>query len=413
MSSAAFKFLTSFSQSLSTMLLYPREHPTWSQALNSSYDLLQELQQENPKPVFSFLGGDVIYGHVPLPELRDWPWATKLADVGVQRLEFQSSVPQEEYTALMEDVLARIMQSQTYAVDAKAGGAIRRPSIRFGSVVVRSEAEGMDEAEIMRRIAADNIPYNLGDEVNAVKWMQQEASANSKVPIAEADTVVRSLSVAMRGSSAMIIPLLRLKASDPYSAIHSINVSVLSMALAEFVGLSPGDVHSLGMAALLHDLGMARVPQELLYKVGELTPEEKATIERHPVDGARIIMASSKRQDVAALVAYEHHMRPDGTGYPLRTHPSAPQYASGLVRVCSVYNALRITRPHRPPLPAATALLFLEDRAGTEFDKELAMTFTNMMRRLEPHIAEVDRDTNLFTPQGGTPAVIPDDVLHH
>jgi putative nucleotidyltransferase with HDIG domain len=305
------------------------------------------------------------------------------------------------------------MQSQTYAVDAKAGGAIRRPSIRFGSVVVRSEAEGMDEAEIMRRIAADNIPYNLGDEVNAVKWMQQEASANSKVPIAEADTVVRSLSVAMRGSSAMIIPLLRLKASDPYSAIHSINVSVLSMALAEFVGLSPGDVHSLGMAALLHDLGMARVPQELLYKVGELTPEEKATIERHPVDGARIIMASSKRQDVAALVAYEHHMRPDGTGYPLRTHPSAPQYASGLVRVCSVYNALRITRPHRPPLPAATALLFLEDRAGTEFDKELAMTFTNMMRRLEPHIAEVDRDTNLFTPQGGTPAVIPDDVLHH
>ena len=258
----AFKFLTSFSQSLSTMLLYPREHPTWSQALNASYDLLRELQQENPKPVFSFLGGDVIYGHVPLPELRDWPWATKLADVGVQRLEFQSSVPQDEYTALMEDVLARIMQSQTYAVETKAGGAIRRPSVRFGSVVVRSEAEGMDEAEIMRRIAADDIPYNLGDEVNAVKWMQQEASANSLVPIAEADTVVRSLSVAMRGSSAMIIPLLRLKASDPYSAIHSINVSVLSMALAEFIGLSAADVHALGMAALLHDLGMARVPQE-------------------------------------------------------------------------------------------------------------------------------------------------------
>jgi putative nucleotidyltransferase with HDIG domain len=371
------------------------------------------LQQENSKPVFSFLGGDVIYGHLPLPELRDWPWATKLADVGVQRLEFQSAVPREEYAALMEDVLARIVQSQTYAVESRAGGAIRRPSVRFGSVVVRSEAEGMDDAELMRRIASDNLPYNLGDEVNAVAWMQKEASANSTVPIAEADTVVRSLSVAMRGSSAMVIPLLRLKASDPYSAIHSINVSVLSMALAEFIGLAAQDVHALGMAALLHDLGMARVPQELLYKVGDLTPEEKATIEQHPVDGARIIMASSKRQDVAALVAFEHHMRPDGSGYPARTNPTPPQYASNLVRVCSVYNALRITRPHRPPWPAPRALLFLEDRAGKEFDKELVMTFTNMMRRLEPHIAEVDRDTNVFTPQGGTPAVIPDDVLHH
>jgi putative nucleotidyltransferase with HDIG domain len=413
MSTAAGKFLTSFAQSLSTMLLYPREHPTWTQALQSSHEMLQELQLENAKPIFSFLGGDVIYGHLPLPELRDWPWATKLADVGVQRLEFRTAVPLDEYGMLMEDVLARIVQSQTYSIEAQAGGAIRRPSVRFGSVVVRGAAEGVDEQELMRRIAGDRLPFNLGDEVNAVQWMQQEASARSAVPIAEADTVVRSLSIAMRGSSAMIIPLLRLKASDPYSAIHSINVSVLTMALSEFVGLSPADVHQLGMAALLHDIGMARVPQELLFKQGELTPDERATIERHTTDGAKIIMGSTKRQEVAALVAYEHHMRPDGSGYPLRKNPVPPQYASKLVRICSVYNALRITRPHRPPYPAARALLFLEDRVGTEFDTELTPTFTNMMRRLEPHIAEVDRDTNLFTPQTGVPAVIPDDVLHH
>jgi len=218
---------------------------------------------------------------------------------------------------------------------------------------------------------------------------------------------VRSLTVAMKGSSAMIIPLLRLKASDPYNAIHAINVAVLVMALAEQIGLGNRDVHEFGMAALLHDLGMARVPRELVLKPIELTEEERRIVERHPVDGARIVLASDKRMELGATVAYEHHLRPDGTGYPQGLFRRPMHLASKIVRVCSVYNALRIPRAHREPYPATQALLFIDERAGREFDREIAGQFTRMMRRLEPNIREVGRDERLLTPPIGMAAIKP------
>jgi putative nucleotidyltransferase with HDIG domain len=431
--SSPVKFLSSLAQSLSTMMLYPREHPTWGRAVDASYQHLAELQKENPLPQFSFIGTDVIYGQAPMHDMKDWPWAEKLAGVGMQRLEFSAGVDREEYEEFLANVLTRIVQSG-------AGGAVanrsafrsKRNSIKFGAVMVRDEdedktgegngarggvagvADGGPGGGNGARTPTGNValPFGLDEEAGAVTWMYEQVATADAVPLVEADAVVRSLTVAMKGSSSMIIPLLRLKASDPYNAIHSINVAVLTMALAEFLGLGSRDVHEFGMAALLHDLGMARIPRELLLKPIELTVEERTVIERHTTEGARIILSSDRRQELAACVAYEHHLRPDGTGYPQRLYRRPTHYASKLVRVCSVYNALRIERAHRQPYPPGRALVFIDERAGREFETDIATAFTQMMRRLEPHITEVDRDTRLKTPTAKLVA-IPDDAIHH
>jgi putative nucleotidyltransferase with HDIG domain len=463
--SSPVKFLSSLAQSLSTMMLYPREHPTWARAVDASYQHLAELQTENPLPQFSFIGTDVIYGQAPMHDMKDWPWAEKLAGVGVQRLEFGVGVDREEYEEFLADVLKRIVQSGAEGtVRDRSSHASKRNSIKFGAVMVRDEDEyegedGDGEAgggqgamsgepasardgrtPGARAGAAGNggpgggrgrgrrrghggsgghtptddmaLPFGLEEEAGAVTWMYEQVATADAVPLVEADAVVRSLTVAMKGSSAMIIPLLRLKASDPYNAIHSINVAVLTMALAEFLGLGSRDVHEFGMAALLHDLGMARIPRDLLLKPIELTVEERTVIERHTVEGARIILSSDRRQELAACVAYEHHLRPDGSGYPQRLFRRPTHYASKLVRVCSVYNALRIERAHRQPYPPGRALVFIDERAGREFETDIATSFTRMMRRLEPHITEVDRDTRLKTPTAQMIA-IPDDAIHH
>lgn len=409
------KFLTSLAQSLSTMMLYPREHPTWSRAVDASYASLGELQQENKRPLFTFLGRDVIYGEKALHELRDWPWAEKLAQVGVQRLEFEPEVTREEFEEFIADLLNRLVQSGAGAAVIPAtrspGG---RQSIRFGTVTVREDEDGNADAGGGTReptpsggMEGTGLPYALDEEAGAATWIYEQVQAKDVVPLVEADAVVRSLTVAMKGSSAMIIPLLRLKASDPYNAIHAINVAVLVMALAEQMGLGNKDVHEFGMAALLHDLGMAKVPRDLVVKPIELTEEERKIVERHPVDGSRIILMSDKRMELGATVAYEHHLRPDGTGYPQGLFRRPMHLASKITRVCSVYNALRIQRAHREPYPAAQALLFIDERAGKEFDREIAGAFTRMMRKLEPQIREVGRDERLLTPPLAMAAIKP------
>jgi HD-GYP domain-containing protein (c-di-GMP phosphodiesterase class II) len=142
-------------------------------------------------------------------------------------------------------------------------------------------------------------------------------------------------------------------------------------------------VRALGTAGLLHDLGKVCVPQELLVKPGVLTAEERAIMSRHPVEGARLILESDKQLGLAAAVAYEHHIMIDGGGYPHFHFPRQCHYASRLVHVCDVFDALRTDRPYRVAWSAEAALAYIEKRAGTEFDPEIAQAFVTLMRRME------------------------------
>jgi len=202
--------------------------------------------------------------------------------------------------------------------------------------------------------------------------------------------VVRSLSVAMHGDQAMVMPLVRQRRYDEYTTTHSMNVCVLAMALSEWVGLGARDVRSFGVAGLLHDIGKIRIPADVLNKAGRLTPDEREAMNRHPVEGARIIVDAEENLDLAAVVAYEHHIMVNGGGYPRFDYPRDCHHASKMVHVCDVYDALRTNRPYRAAWNAPKVLQYVEERAGTEFDAETARNFVKMMKEWEPRLASVD-----------------------
>jgi putative nucleotidyltransferase with HDIG domain len=184
----------------------------------------------------------------------------------------------------------------------------------------------------------------------------------------------------MHSQSRMLMPLLQLKRYDQYTTTHATNVAVLSMALAEYIGLSTRDVREFGVAGLLHDLGKVRVPKEILIKPGALTAQEVAALRRHPVDGARMILAREQKLDLAATVAYEHHIMINGQGYPRFRYQRETHFASRLVHLCDVFDALCTARPYRDAWATEMALAYIEERAGTDFEPQLAESFTGMMR---------------------------------
>jgi HD-GYP domain-containing protein (c-di-GMP phosphodiesterase class II) len=219
-----------------------------------------------------------------------------------------------------------------------------------------------------------------------VGWVHEEVGAGNSIPLLEAYGVVRSLSLAMHGGQAMVLPLLQLKEFDQYTTTHSINVSVLTMALGEFLGLTPSAVRGFGLAGLLHDLGKVRIPHEILSKPGKLTPEERAVVEAHPADGARMILEQTDPLDLAAVVAYEHHRYHDGGGYPRVHYARDAHHASRLVHVCDVYDALRTRRPYRDAWTSSQALEYIQGRSGAEFDPAMVAAFIEMMRQWDDRI---------------------------
>jgi putative nucleotidyltransferase with HDIG domain len=166
-----------------------------------------------------------------------------------------------------------------------------------------------------------------------------------------------------------------------YVAVHAINVALLAMAFAEYIGMDHGAIRELGLAGLLHDIGMARVPVELLAKAEQLDEAERDLVKQHPLIGARIIVEADAALELAAVVAYEHHLRADGAGYPVLLYPRKPHLASSMVQLCDVYHALSSPRPFRQPWPNDLAFSFINERAGFDFEPDLATRFIAMIKK--------------------------------
>ena len=370
-------FLNSFAHALAVMVLYPEGHPSRERAIDAAYQLLEGITASAERPVFTFLGDEVVYGRDALRELKDWEWSRRLVAAGIQRLEFERRVSRDEFESFLQEILARLTLS---AIDTSESRQMRPLGIRFGAVGIQGQSD-LEDAAATRALATLNLTLN--EEVETLHWLQHEVESRGAVPLMEAEAVVRSLSVAMHSDRRMVLPLLQLKEFDQYTTTHSLNVAVLSMGLAESLGLAPGEVRAYGIAGLLHDIGKTRIPLELLTKPGKLTDDERRIINTHPVDGARIIMESDEDLEVAAVVAYEHHIMLNGGGYPALHYRRDCTLASRLVHVCDVFDALRTKRPYRDAWESERATAYLAERAGTEFDPDLVIAFVAMLRQGE------------------------------
>jgi putative nucleotidyltransferase with HDIG domain len=378
-------FLHAFAHVLGLATLYPEGHPSRERAIDAAHEALDGL----PVPsAITFLDDEVVVGRERLRGLRSWDWGPRLVGAGIQRIEIERHVRRDEFEGFLQEVLLRLTQG---APDTSEARQMRSFGIRFGSV----DVDGIDHAATWAEAAA-TLDLVLGEEAETFRWLLNEVQSNRSVPLLEAEAVVRSLSVAMCADSPMVLPLLKLKEFDQYTTTHSLNVSVLSMALAETLGFRSQDVRAIGVAGLLHDIGKVRIPIAILTKPGKLTDDEREIMNRHPVDGAQFLMESHDDLSLAATVAYEHHILLNGGGYPKLHYKRDCATASKLVHVCDVFDALGTTRPYRAAWPMQDVFAYLEIGCGTEFDPNLVSAFIRTMKqgRAQIRVLTDDRSDN-------------------
>ena len=374
------RFLNCFAHSLGVMTLYPEGHPSREKAVDAAFDELDGLTMPGGQlPVFTFLEDEVVFGRERLRELKSWDWGRRLIAAGIERLELERKITREEFNSFLQEVLGRLMLS---SVDTSEVRQMRSLGIRYGAVGLQGQKSiqaDLDSGFVT--LPMGTLRMTLGEEAETFRWLHREVQSGSAIPLLEAEAVVRSLSVAMHGDSRMVLPLLKLKEFDQYTTTHSLNVAVLAMGLAEALGCRPKEIRSIGVAGLLHDIGKIRIPLEVLIKPGKLNDEERAIMNAHPIDGARVIMESDEDLGMAATVAYEHHIMLNGGGYPVLHYARECALASRLVHVCDVYDALSTKRPYRDAWPSEKTMQYLEERAGTEFDPELVAAFNRTLKQ--------------------------------
>jgi putative nucleotidyltransferase with HDIG domain len=176
-----------------------------------------------------------------------------------------------------------------------------------------------------------------------------------------------------------LISIARLKTADDYTYMHSVAVCALMIALARELDLDEELGHRLGVAGLLHDLGKASVPLEILNKPGKLTDEEFRIMKSHPEKGAGLLQENPGVDELALDVVLCHHEKTDGSGYPGRFKNGEISLYARMGAVCDVYDAITSNRPYKSGWDPAESLRKMAEWANSHFDPAVFQAFVKSL----------------------------------
>jgi putative nucleotidyltransferase with HDIG domain len=173
--------------------------------------------------------------------------------------------------------------------------------------------------------------------------------------------------------------LTALKKYDNYTFTHMVNVSALAMAQARALNVTGPLLREFGFAALMHDIGKVHTPLEVLNKPDKLSREEFEIMKRHVVDGAHILRRMPEMPALAPVVAFEHHLKQDLSGYPEGIGSRKLNLCTMIVSIADVFDALRSNRPYRQGLATARIRAIMGEQGNPAFNQTLLKRFVNLM----------------------------------
>ena len=167
----------------------------------------------------------------------------------------------------------------------------------------------------------------------------------------------------------------KMRDKDEYTSEHSLNVCVLAIAFGRHLGMEEEALQKLGLCGLLHDVGKMRVKTEVLNKPGKLTDKEFTMVKAHTVHGRNLLMSTSGLPNIVVDVAYSHHEKVDGTGYPRKLKSSGIADFARIIALVDAFDAMTAERCYSPAISSTDALKIIFKDRGSHFDERLALEF--------------------------------------
>ncbi|HKT71287.1 MAG TPA: HD-GYP domain-containing protein [Steroidobacteraceae bacterium] len=208
----------------------------------------------------------------------------------------------------------------------------------------------------------------------AMRRMFSEVRLGNAVQPSECVALVDDVVESINRHPDALLSITRLKTADEYTYMHSVAVCALMVSLGRQLGLGDAQCREAGMAGMLHDLGKAAMPQDVLNKPGKLTAEEFEIIRKHPVRGYEMLRDAKSVSEGVLDVVRHHHERMDGTGYPDRLPGEKISLLARMGAVCDVYDAVTSNRPYKAGWDPAHSLSQMASWKG-HFDASIFQMF--------------------------------------
>jgi putative nucleotidyltransferase with HDIG domain len=345
--------------------LYAPEHPLVKRNVAALAETITVALAATSTVTIGIVEDDLVIGDVPVPRAADTmgELMRRLQHAGIERIVIEKGVEPDEITELVQSV-ARTERGSSPAPP-------RWKHIRVGKLQVEQKVEAAGDMATFQRL--------YQDAAGIAETLWDSAKTEGKPDAGAARGIVDSLAQAVAQNRTALLALTALKNYDNYTFTHMVNVSILTMGQARGLGIEGTALRHLGLAALMHDIGKVKTPPEILNKPEQLTDGEFEILKRHTVDGAEILRTTPDVPPLAPIVAFEHHLRADGTGYPRGVSRPQLNVATALCGISDVYDAMRSQRVYQQAFPSDRILAVLQKNDGKQFDQNLVRRFVQLV----------------------------------
>jgi HD domain len=380
--SATDRLVVSLVAGINMRALYGPDHPALASHVDRILEAVTAACDERHRDTLTFLvvGQELVIENQPLRtgSLYHQQFIRTLTRRGVERLTIARGLDAEECVRFLTPmarggvpvstryiVVGRVELQSSLLEGPGGGGFGEAPGPGGGGA-----GGGGDSA----------IETLTAQSVDSAREAFTEFRTDRRGGLVRLEQVVWSLMEALQRATREILPLAPLKTHDDYTFVHSVNVSLLTLAQARSFGIEGARLHSIGLAAFLHDIGKLKIPLEVLNKPGKLEGDEWRVMMGHAQEGAAHLCGVEGSHPLAILVAYEHHMRFDGQpNYPVPRVGRRPTLASQLTAISDVYDAICTTRPYAKARSREFAVSVLTGRVGTFHSPALVANFVRMV----------------------------------
>jgi putative nucleotidyltransferase with HDIG domain len=349
--------------------LYAPEHPLVARNMAGLVATLTALHKDNASIAVGIVGQELVVADTPMHKVSSTmtELIRKLKDSKVERIAFERGVNEAELAALM-------LHLSRLGGKSDADKDLSSARIKVGRL--KSSEESKRDG-IASDIAAIKQMYS--NAVNSAQVLVESAETEGMPDAPAALQTVDGLADAVTQNRTALMALTAMRNYDNYTFTHMVNVSILTMAQARALGIDGRLLREFGLSALMHDIGKVRTPKEILNKPDKLTDEEFVIMRRHVVDGAEILRRTPEMPILAPVVAFEHHLRLDGSGYPFTVKRESLNLGSMLCAISDVYDAMRSQRSYQQAYPTDRILAVLKKNEGSQMDQNLVRRFTQLL----------------------------------
>jgi putative nucleotidyltransferase with HDIG domain len=365
---------------ITNVSLYPPTHPRVAPYINRTHESLTEMLEITPQVMILMIDDELVSSNrkIVLPGSAGQVFMKILKKKGVESISFITGLPRSH----LEDLIQGLAST-----DAKA---LRSTNcIKLGKVEVTGGAakddESEEEDEALRKKTLDEEIREFIDYrehgLSSMRDMYNAIKQGERMDVNVIHSIVGEFVRRFRREMNPLSLLGQIKNHDEYTFVHVTNVALLAMCQAEALGFSGANLHDIGVAALLHDVGKLIIPETIVAKPASLTTEEREVMEQHATLGAQYLISQKEIPSLALLAALEHHIKFDGTGYPAIPGKWRPHIVCQLITIGDVFDAMRSRRPYRDAMPMPEIVTIMRKSSGSVFNPMLVDFFLRLIER--------------------------------